>query len=54
MYASIRQGKAKAGMADELARRIKEEVVLSSALSLASEPIMSSMRPRHRDSDQHF
>ena len=28
MYASIRQGKAKAGMADELARRIKEEAVL--------------------------
>jgi hypothetical protein len=37
MSASIRQGKAKAGMADELARKIKEEASLSLALSLASE-----------------
>ena len=28
MYASIRQSKAKAGAADELARRIKEEALL--------------------------
>ena len=27
MYASIRQGKAKAGMAEELTRRIKEEAI---------------------------
>lgn len=27
MYASIRQGKAKAGQADELARKIKEEAL---------------------------
>jgi hypothetical protein len=27
MYAAIRQGKAKAGMAEELARRIKEEAI---------------------------
>src|ERR1700752_2775201 len=27
MYAAIRQGKAKAGMAEELARRVKEEAI---------------------------
>ena len=44
MYAAIRQGKAKAGMAEELARRIKEGAFRSSAMSKASWPIMWSMR----------
>ena len=40
MYASIRQGKAKAGMVEELTRRIKEERSRSSVMSRALWPTM--------------
>ena len=40
MYAAIRQGKVKSGMAEELARRIKEGRSRSSAMSRASRPTM--------------
>jgi len=41
MYAAIRQGKAKTGVAEELARRIKEGPSRSSAMSQDSKPTMS-------------
>jgi uncharacterized cupin superfamily protein len=41
VYAAIRQGKAKTGMAEELTRRIKEG---SSVMFQASWPTMWSMR----------
>jgi hypothetical protein len=53
VYAAIRQGKAKTGMAEELARQIKEGAI----------PIISDVEGfmayyvvtrRHRDSDQHL
>ena len=39
MYAAIRQGKAKTGTAEELARRIKEGPSRSLAMCRASKPI---------------
>ena len=46
MYAAIRQGKAKAGKAEELTRRIKGRGLFpSSAGSKASWAITWSMRP---------
>jgi len=44
MYAAIRQGKAKTGTAEELARRIKEVPFRSSVMSKVSWPITWSMR----------
>jgi hypothetical protein len=38
MYAAIRQGKAKSGMAEELARRVKKAPFRSSATYQASWP----------------
>ena len=48
MYAAIRQGKAKAGKAEELTRRIKEGAIPSSAGSKVSWAITWSMRPTTR------
>ena len=46
MYAAIRQGKAKAGMAEELARRIKEGAIpIISDVDRLPWPTMWSMRP---------
>jgi len=39
MYAAIRQGKAKSGMAEELAVRVKEGASRLSATSRVSRPI---------------
>jgi hypothetical protein len=45
VYASIRQGEAKPGVAEELTRRIRKAPFQSSVMSRASERIMWSMRP---------
>jgi len=52
MYASIRQGKAKPGMAEELTRRIKEgEIPIKRGLY----GLLGSLcTRRHRDSDQYL
>ena len=44
MYAAIRQGKAKTGMAEELTRRIKEGAIPIIMTFQASWPTMWSMR----------
>ena len=44
MYAAIRQGRAKAGMAEELAGRIKEGAIPIIVMSRASKRTTLSMR----------
>jgi hypothetical protein len=48
MYAAIRQGKAKAGMAEELARRIKEGAIpiISDVPSFQAYYVISTPRAR--------
>ena len=55
MYASIRQGKAKAGMAEELTNRIKEEAIpiISDVPGFRAYCVIYAPG-RHRDGDQHL
>ena len=55
VYAAIRQGKAKTGMAEEVARRIKEGAVpiISDVEGFKAYYVVIRAR-RHRNSDQHL
>ena len=43
MYAAIRQGKARVGMAEELARRIKEGAIPISPISVMPQALWPTM-----------